>query len=96
VEQQADLWDAPALNDAGKARELINLHGELAALREAAEIAHRDVEHMEEEQVAEELLAAYRILALEADARVRDADQRYREAATQFQDILERYKQVPK
>jgi len=96
VEQQADVWDAAALNDANKARELINLHHELTALREAAEIAHRDVEHMRAEQLPDELLAAYRILALEADALARDADQRYREAATQFQDILERYKQVPK
>jgi hypothetical protein len=96
VEQQADLWDAPARDDGEKARELINLHNELTALREAAEATHRDVEHMQGEQVPDELLAAYRILALEADALVRDADARYREAATQFQDIMERYKQAPK
>jgi hypothetical protein len=90
--ERAGLWDEDASGDADKARELINLHNDLMALQQAAVQLRREAEEAAAEQAPLEIVAAHRILALEAEALVRDAEGRYREAATQFQDIMERYR----
>ena len=89
---RADQWDEAANRDADRARELINLFTELNGLRQSAEMADREAERMRAEQAPPEIVAAYRILALEAEALAGDAERRYREAATAFQDIVEQYR----
>ncbi len=77
-------------SDADKARELISLHADVPAVKQAAEDARNNANSVAGEDYPPEIIAAYQILADEATATAVETEELYEKARVEFAGIMQR------